>query len=164
MGQGAGSRVGTRRFQAMGQLHSTCTQPHRGDRLSSLNTLTKASLTNGASFASQSVAGKGKLGLPLLSVARSSSLPPVNPPHKNALAIPSPPPAPPLHHQNANLVCSPLTSWPLAPSNVEIGKQGRNKTSPKFSAVSKRWGKRERGRGRTFQTLTAQRGADPRVK
>ena len=29
MGQGAGSRVGTGRFQAMGQLqHSTCTAPH----------------------------------------------------------------------------------------------------------------------------------------
>jgi hypothetical protein len=35
MGQGAGSRVGTGRFQALGQTaHSTCTQPpHRGVRL-----------------------------------------------------------------------------------------------------------------------------------
>jgi hypothetical protein len=30
MGQGAGSRVVTRRFQATGQLHSACTEPHLG--------------------------------------------------------------------------------------------------------------------------------------
>jgi hypothetical protein len=34
MGQGAGSMVVTRRFQARGQLDSTCTQPHRTCRAS----------------------------------------------------------------------------------------------------------------------------------
>jgi hypothetical protein len=33
MGQGAGSRVGTGRFQAVGQLDLTGTAPHPGERL-----------------------------------------------------------------------------------------------------------------------------------